>query len=108
VLSEEKAEGRIPFLMPETEHYDIRSVNPSTGEIRLIEVKGHEGLEIYAELTEGEAEVAEKEKDRYWVYIVYDIGSGRPKVLKFQNPLRTMNLQVLERVQRRFILRPKV
>jgi superfamily II DNA or RNA helicase len=108
VLSEEKAEGRIPFLMPETEHYDIKSVNPSTGEIRLIEVKGHEGLEIYAELTEGEAEVAEKEKDRYWVYIVYDIGSGRPKVLKFQNPLRTMNLQVLERVQRRFILRPKV
>jgi superfamily II DNA or RNA helicase len=108
VLSEEKAEGRIPFLMPETEHYDIKSVNPSTGEIRLIEVKGHEGLEIYAELTEGEAEVAEKEKDRYWVYIVYDIGSGRPKVLKFQNPLKTMNLQVFERIQRRFILRPKV
>ncbi len=107
VLSDERAEGRIPFLMPETGHYDIKSINPSTSEIRLIEVKGHKGLEIYAELTEDEAGVAEKEKDRYWVYIVYDIGSGRPKVLRFQNPLETMDLQVFERIQRRYILRPK-
>lgn len=64
VLADEKAEGRLPFLVPEMEHYDIRSVNPSTGEIRLIEVKGHKGLEIYAELTEDEAELATKEKER--------------------------------------------
>ncbi len=44
------------------EHYDIRSVNPSTGEVRLIEVKGHKGLEIYAELTEDEAELAVRER----------------------------------------------
>ena len=107
VLADEKAEGRLPLLMPEAEHYDIKSINPSTGEIRLIEVKGHKGLEIYAELTEDEAKVAEKEKERYWLYIVYDIESGQPKVLKFQNPLETMDLQVFERVQKRYILRPK-
>jgi hypothetical protein len=107
VLADEKAEGRIPFLMPETEHYDIKSIHPSTGEIRLIEVKGHKGLEIYAELTEDEAEIAAKEKERYWLYIVYDIGSGQPKVLRFQNPLETMDLQVFERIQKRYILRPK-
>jgi hypothetical protein len=107
VLADEKAEGRIPFLMPETEHYDIKSILPSTGEIRLIEVKGHKGLEIYAELTEDEVEIAAKEKERYWLYIVYDIGSGQPKILRFQNPLETMDLQVLERIQKRYILRPK-
>ncbi|MEM3536259.1 MAG: helicase-related protein [Candidatus Bathyarchaeia archaeon] len=107
VLADEKAEGRLPFLMPETEHYDVRSVNPSTGEIRLIEVKGHKGLEIYAELTEDEAKVAAKEKERYWLYIVYGIESGQPKTLKFQNPLENMDLQVFERIQKRYILRPK-
>lgn len=107
VLEIERAEGRIPSLVPETEHYDIKSVDPSTGEIRLIEVKGHKGLEIYGELTEDEAELAAREKDRYWLYIVYDIGSGEPKVLRFQNPLGTMDVQVFERVQRRYVLRPK-
>ncbi|HLI46326.1 MAG TPA: helicase-related protein [Geobacterales bacterium] len=107
VLADERAEGRVPCVVSETEHYDIRSVSPSTGEVRLIEVKGHKGLEIYAELTEDEAEVAEKCKERYWLYIVYDIGSGYPKVLKFHNPLETMDLQVFERKQKRYILRPK-
>lgn len=107
VLAYERAEGRLPSLMPPTEHYDIKSVNPSTGEVRLIEVKGHKGLEIYAELTEDEAKVATKEKERYWLYIVYDIESGQPKILKFQNPLETMDLQIFERVQKRYILRPK-
>ncbi|MEM4282782.1 MAG: DUF3883 domain-containing protein [Candidatus Woesearchaeota archaeon] len=107
VLADEKAEGRLPFLMPETEHYDIKSINPSTGEIRLIEVKGHKGLEIYAELTEDETKVAEKEKERYWLYIVYDVESGQPKVLRFQNPSVTMDFQVFERVQKRYIFRPK-
>ncbi|MCX8208544.1 MAG: DUF3883 domain-containing protein [Sulfolobales archaeon] len=107
MLADEIAEGRIPTLMPETEHYDIRSVNPSTGEVRLIEVKGHKGLEIYAELTEAEAEVALRERERYWLYIVYDIESGQPKTLKIQNPLENMDLKVFERIEKRYILRPK-
>ncbi|MEM2122812.1 MAG: DUF3883 domain-containing protein [Candidatus Bathyarchaeia archaeon] len=47
MIEVEKAEGRLPILMPETEHYDVKSVNTSTGEIRMIEVKGHKGREIY-------------------------------------------------------------
>jgi len=34
VLVVERVEGHIPFLMLEKEHCDIRSVNPSTGEIK--------------------------------------------------------------------------
>jgi hypothetical protein len=93
--------------MPETEHYDVRSIDPVTGEIRMIEVKGHRGQEIFAELTEDEAEFAAKEKGRYWLYIIYDIGGEKPKFLRFQNPLETMGLQVFERVQKRYLLQPK-
>ncbi|MEM1557689.1 MAG: helicase-related protein [Thermoproteota archaeon] len=107
VVEVEKTEGRIPILVAETEHYDIRSINPATGEVRIIEVKGHSGREVYAELTEEEANLAEKERERYWLYIVYDIGSRQPKLLKFQNPLESMDLQVFERIQKRYILRPR-
>ncbi|MDW7970201.1 MAG: DUF3883 domain-containing protein, partial [Sulfolobales archaeon] len=107
VLAYERAKGREPTDVSATEHYDIRSVNPSTGEVRYIEVKGHKGLEISAEITESEAEVAQREKERYWLYIVYDIGSGHPKILEFQNPLETMDMQVFERRERRYFLRPK-
>jgi len=107
VLAIERAEGRLPSLMPPTEHYDIKSIDPSTGEVRLIEVKGHKGFKIHAELTEDEVEVALKEKERYWLYIVYNIGNGMPKVLKIQNPLESNNFQIIERVQKRYFLQPK-
>lgn len=107
VLADERAEGRIPYVVPESEHYDVKSINPSTGEIRLIEVKGHKGLEIHAELTEDEFKIAKEQKKRYWLYIVYNIGNGYPIVLKFQDPLETMELQVFERKQKRYILQPK-
>ncbi|MEM3944819.1 MAG: helicase-related protein, partial [Thermofilaceae archaeon] len=51
VLKSEVEEGRIAEIVPESEHYDIKSVDPRSGEIRKIEVKGHAGPEIYAELT---------------------------------------------------------
>ena len=107
VLEEERKEGRIPERVPETEHYDVRSIHPSTGEIRLIEVKGHKKCEVYAELTDDEAKLAERESDKYWLYIVYDIGSGNPKLLRFRDPLRTMNLETFEKVERRYRLWPK-
>ncbi|MDW8035649.1 MAG: helicase-related protein [Candidatus Korarchaeum sp.] len=107
VLEIERAEGRSACTVPETEHYDVISIDPTTGGVRLIEVKGHKGLEVYAELTEGEANLANKEKERYWLYIVYDIGSGHPKVLRFHNPLETMNIQLIERRERRYVLRPR-
>jgi len=105
VMKTEKDEKRVPKRVPETEHYDVRSVDPSTGEVRLIEVKGHKGPEVYGELTENEAELAKKEHDRYWLYIVYDIGSEKPKLLRFRDPLRTMNLKIFERIEKRKMYR---
>ena len=107
VIEKERAEGRIPEKMPNSEHYDVRSINPSTGEIRLIEVKGHKGPEVYGELTDDEAKLAGVEGERYWLYIVYDIGSGKPKLLRFRDPLKTMNWKVLEKIEKRYLLWPK-
>ncbi|MEM1574083.1 MAG: helicase-related protein [Candidatus Methanomethylicaceae archaeon] len=107
VIEAEKADGRIPTLVPETEHYDIKSIDLITGEIRIIEVKGHKGHEVYAELTKDEASIAEKEKERYWLYIVYNIGSEKPKILKFKDPLTSMNWKIFEKIERRYILWPK-
>ncbi|MEM2080618.1 MAG: helicase-related protein, partial [Nitrososphaerota archaeon] len=106
-LKVEAGEGRIAATVPESEHYDIRSVDPKTGEVRKIEVKGHAGPEIYGELTDDEAELARREGDNYWLYIVYDVKSGSPKLLRFRNPLETMNWKVFERVERRYKLWPK-
>jgi superfamily II DNA or RNA helicase len=109
VMEKEKSENRIPKRVPESEHYDVRSINPSTGEVRLIEVKGHSGPEIYGELTEDEASIAEKEHERYWLYIVYDIKSGKPKLLNFKDPLKTMNWKMFEKIEkrRRYVFWPK-
>ncbi|MGB9759927.1 MAG: helicase-related protein [Thermoproteota archaeon] len=107
VKQKEKEENRIPQEVPVEEHYDIKSVDPLTGEIRLIEVKGHKGPEVYGELTASEAKLAEVEGERYWLYIVFDIGSKDPKLLRFRDPLKTMNWRIFEKVEKRFILWPK-
>ena len=107
VMEVERLEGRIPIRVSEQEHYDVKSVEPTTGIVRLIEVKGHSGSEVYGELTGPEAEFAREKGGDYWLYIVYDIGSGKPKLLKFRDPFKTMNWKVFEKVEKRYILWPK-
>jgi len=99
VMEVERREGRIPSVVPESEHYDVNSVDPKTGDVRKIEVKGHKGLEIYGVLTDDEADLARREKDNYWLYIVYDIASGKPKYVRFRNPIETMNWKKFEKVK---------
>jgi superfamily II DNA or RNA helicase len=106
VMEVEKAEGRNPTRVPESEHYDIRSVEPS-GALRLIEVKGHSGSEVYGELTADEANLAQEKGEAYWLYIVYDLGSGEPKLVRFKDPFNTMNWEIFEKVEKRYILWPK-
>ena len=106
VIKVEKSEGRQPTRVPEEEHYDLRSVEP-TGAVRLIEVKGHSGPEVYSELTNEEAKLAQEKGEVYWLYIVYDIGSGEPKLLRFRDPFKTMNWKIFEKVERRYIFWPK-
>jgi superfamily II DNA or RNA helicase len=107
VMEFEKSQGRIPVRVPEAEHYDIKSVELATGDVRFIEVKGHYGPEVFGELTEEEAKLAREKGEAYWLYIVYDVGSEEPKLLRFKDPFRTMNWEVFEKVERRFILWPK-
>jgi superfamily II DNA or RNA helicase len=107
VMDVERREGRTPAIVSEREHYDIRSVNPETGEVRIIEVKGHSGAEVYGELSEEEARLAREGGDSYWLYIVYGIGSGKPELLRFRNPLESMSWRILERIEKRYILHPR-
>ena len=102
----ERREGRIPEDVSGREHYDIKSIDPKTGEARLIEVKGHGGLEVYGELSDEEARVANEKGERYWLYIVYDIEGVGPKLLRFRDPLRTMNWRIYEKIERRYLLWP--
>jgi len=50
--------------------YDVRSLHPDTGELRLIEVKGLKGPTGTICLTPNEKRVAENRRDCYWLYIV--------------------------------------
>ena len=65
-----------------------RSTNPANGETKLIEVKGHSDNVIFGDLSEPEYDLAEKESYNYWLYIVYNIGCGKPKHLAFQRPIK--------------------
>ena len=86
----EKRSGRIPEDVSMREHFDILSRDPSTGEVRFIEVKGKSGLNIEIELTETEFNVAREKGDKYWLYIVYGIGAGKPRLLAVRDPVNNM------------------
>ncbi len=68
------------------EHYDIRIVEPE-GE-RYIEVKGHKPLLLMAEVTPAEYKFATDPRnvDKYWLYIVANLGMNRPVILKVFRP----------------------
>ena len=101
----ERAHGREPKDVSQFEHFDILSRDPKTGEIRYIEVKGHLGPSFLAELTEEEFKLAKEKGENYWLYIVNNIGSGRPKLKAIRNPLAKMKVEVLE--AKKYILFPR-
>jgi hypothetical protein len=102
VMEFERLSGRVPRDVSEYEHYDIESYDPSTGEVRYIEVKGRWGPTLVVELTEPEFNYAKKLGERYWLYIVYDIGSGRPKLVAVRDPANTVKWKTI--VSRRYRL----
>lgn len=79
--------GRVPEDVSEFEHYDIKSVDPRTGEVRYIEVKGKSENDISVELTETEFQYAEKLGDSYWLYIVFNI-AREPQLIAIRNPAK--------------------
>ncbi|MEM1610942.1 MAG: DUF3883 domain-containing protein [Sulfolobales archaeon] len=84
--------GRDPEDVSMYEHYDIKSVDRRTGEVRYIEVKGRSGNYIRVELTETEFEYAKKLGDKYWLYIVYNI-AGDPQIIAIRDPVRNVRWQ---------------
>ena len=76
-MERERAEGRqVQDVSAKNLGYDLTSLDPQSGEIRLIEVKGlavAEGGSIL--LTPNERRVAEDRRDCYWLYVVTNCAS---------------------------------
>ena len=110
VMEIEKNEGRKPDDSPakRNEHYDIYSYDPETGEERFIEVKGHAGMQVFAELTQGEFEFGKEKGEQYWLYIVFNLTKlgvkAEAKWVRYRNATETM--QVLEINKAKYLLRP--
>ena len=105
-LEYERLQGRDPVDVSSKEHFDILSRDPSTEELRYIEVKGHAGPSLLAELSEAEYRVALEKRDRYWLYIVCDIARGEPQLVAVQDPLSKMSVNPVGAVK--YLLVPRV
>jgi hypothetical protein len=68
--------------------FDIHSLGPGNGD-RAIEVKGRVGVGDL-ELTENEWAKAINLRDRYWLYVVYDCGTPRPRLYPVRDPFGTL------------------
>lgn len=102
----ERESGRLPEDVSMREHFDILSRDPETGEVvRFIEVKGKSGLDLEIELTEPEFKVAKEKGEKYWLYIVREIGTGKPRLLAVQDPVN--NVKWIEVCIKRYRFRPE-
>jgi superfamily II DNA or RNA helicase len=76
VMEYERAQGRQVYDVHEKNlGYDITSLDVSSGELRLIEVKGLAGATGTILLTPNERRVAEDRRDCYWLYVVTNCGT---------------------------------
>jgi superfamily II DNA or RNA helicase len=89
VMEVEARESRLPTdVSSKNLGYDIRSVDPKGGELRLIEVKGLSALDGEVLLTPNEHRVAEDRPECYWLYVVLGCKSREPRILRVANPGR--------------------
>ena len=69
--------------------FDLRSLRPAgeygTAEDRAIEVKGRAGTGT-VEVKENEWAAACNLRDRYWLYVVFDCATPRPRLVKVRDP----------------------
>jgi superfamily II DNA or RNA helicase len=87
-MEHERAAGRQVYDVHEQNlGYDLQSVDPRSGELRLIEVKGLSGSTGRVLLTPNERRVAEDRRDCYWLYVVADC-RGTPRLHEVRDPAR--------------------
>jgi len=92
----ERKNKRSPEDVSKVEHYDIKSTETRSGEVRFIEVKGRWDLDITIELTETEYEYAKKLGNDYWLYIVYGFSTGSPRLLAIRDPVNRAKWSTVE------------
>ena len=82
VMEYEAAQGRQVFDVHEKNlGYDVTSLDVSSGELRLIEVKGLANPTGTILLTPNERRVAEDRRECFWLYVVVDCAE-KPRLLK--------------------------
>jgi len=84
----ERSQGRSATDVHEKDlGYDITSLDPNSGELRLIEVKGLAGDDGVVALTPNEKRTAEDRRDCYWLYVVTRCKHpDGPKLLTIKDP----------------------
>ena len=89
VMEHEAVQGRqVEDVHERNLGYDVTSLDPRSGELRLIEIKGLAGPAGSILLTPNERRVAEDRPDCYWLYVVTDCAS-RPQLREpVPNPAR--------------------
>ena len=89
VMEHERAQGRQVYDVHEKNlGYDITSLDLSSGELRLIEVKGLGAATGTILLTPNERRVAEDRRDCYWLYVVTNCGQNPTLQEPIRDPAR--------------------
>ena len=89
VMEYERSQGREVFDVHEKNlGYDLTSLDLSSGELRLIEVKGLGGPSGNILLTPNERRVAEDRRDCYWLYVVTHCDAGPTLENPIKDPAR--------------------
>ncbi len=77
VMEHEEGEGRrVEDVSAKNLGYDVTSLDPNSGDLRLIEVKGLAARSGTILLTPNERRVAEDRPDCYWLYVVTDCATN--------------------------------
>jgi hypothetical protein len=89
VIKHETSRGCQVFDVHEKDlGYDVTSLDLSTGELRLIEVKGLAGPSGLIRLTPNEKRIAEDRRDCYWLYVVTNCASAPVLQTPIKDPAR--------------------
>jgi superfamily II DNA or RNA helicase len=89
VMEHERAQGRQVYDVSEKNlGYDLTSLDPASGELRLIEVKGLGDVTGTVLLTPNERRVAEDRRDCYWLYIVTNCNTQPVLQAPIKDPAR--------------------
>jgi len=105
VFNYERLNEREAINVSDYEHYDVKSVKKNAEgriiEERFIEVKTKVRRSLSVRLTREESKVAREKGDKYWLYIVYGVGTENPVILAIRNPIKRLPFQRKVAVEKR-------